>query len=97
MTDAEYKKKRLDGCTPGSRTHLESADTDEMRAVFRRIATGVPSVADSLAYIEWELREADESLPPNAPNNGRGNDGWHASCCVERALTDLRRLAKAVA
>lgn len=82
--------EQLAKLTPSSRAHVERGRSDEMRRVFSRVSGATGSLRDRLAFIEWELREADEVLSPNAPNNGRALDPFHASCCVERALSEVR-------
>ncbi len=68
MTDAEYMEQLLAPCTPTAREHLERGRSAEIQAAFARVMAGTGSHADRIAFIEWELREADDSLPPNAPS-----------------------------
>lgn len=76
--------------------HLAESQTAEHRAASQRVLYGGASHADLIRVALWELREADASLPPNAPET-RPIDAWHASACVERAASMLRQLARQLA
>lgn len=93
MTSKDLYEKHLADAQPGTPLH----------AVFERVRNGTASAADLIAYAEWEMWEAIYSLPPEAGAKGEQNnsgevsrvvDGFHASCCVERALGAVRQLAK---
>lgn len=51
-----------------------------------------PSELDRLIFIERELRDAMDSIQPNAPDNGKELDPWNASACVSRAIEEIMHL-----
>lgn len=93
MTSKDFYEKHLAEAAPGTPLH----------AVFDRVRNGTASADDLIAYARWEMWEAIYSLPPEAGAKGGTNnsgevsrvtDGFHASCCVERAECALRQLKK---
>lgn len=81
--------------SPLAKRHLQYLDShaEEIRKRGARIfQSGTASLEDHVEYARLELREALDSLDPNAPGNGRDMDPCHAGCCVARAEAALRLL-----
>lgn len=79
--------------------HLQSGSEPSFREMLQRICFGGASSEDLIRYIRWEMREALFSLPPDPADQPRGRavDGFHASCCVERADASMRQLERLLA
>lgn len=87
----EHEKKVM---SESAARHLADWQTPARRALCDRVMYGDPSIEDLLAISQAELREALDSLPPAAPDNGRGFDGFHAGCCALRVTAYLMQLEK---
>lgn len=81
----------------GAKEWLAKYTSPESRALARRCIDGTATVEDYLSFIQDELREAMQVLPPLAPDNGRGGkygDPEHAGNCTLRAFVELTQLRK---
>jgi len=80
--------------------HLaKAAPGTPLAAAFARVPAGTASVADLVAYAEWELWEAMYSLPLDdkpkpSDEHPRGLDVSHANACTFRAIGALTRLQR---
>lgn len=91
MTDEECEARRLN-----YERHIAQMDHGSpLRHASERVLQGGASAADLCDVALWELREADYALPPAAPA-ARPEDGFHASCCIVRAMTMIREIRKRV-
>lgn len=52
------------------------------------------TIADLVAYAQWELNEAQDSLNPSAELRGEPEDTFHAGCCVMRAGCAIARIKR---
>ncbi len=52
------------------------------------------TIAQLVAYAQWELDEAQDALNPSAELRGDPEDTFHAGCCVMRAGAALARLRR---
>ncbi len=67
---------------------LEQRERDE------RVIDGHASVEDHLDFAHDELKRANAALPPTSKT--AHGDGYHASACVQRAMSSIRLARKMV-
>ncbi len=68
-------------------------DSDIKQIVDKMFRMQDVSTLEMCQYIEWEMKAAMDSLPPESNLQGKGEgDGFHAGCCVLRAYATLLKV-----